>query len=124
MLNKFDQLALDRKTTGKAPREHIDNTQLLKDTGLRVRHIRSTVNGLNSSSTRDVTIAFRDGNNVLEIATSVVNPVDCFSRKVGTKLAVENFLAGKTVRVPKVLDMYGRKASAITSLNFMFGALP
>ena len=107
-------------------KERIDNTQLLKDSGCRVRHIRKNddMDNPGSTSTRDVTIAYKDGGSVLEIATAVVHPNDKFCRKVGTKLAVESFLSGKTVRVPKSLGFSFRErrpASPIATLNSMFG---
>lgn len=81
----------------KEPRERINNTQLLADNPtLRVRHFHQVGNS------RSMTVAYREGHSTIEIATAVVNPVDCFCRKMGTKLAIEHFLAGKVVIIPKV----------------------
>ena len=108
----------------KAPREKIDNTQLLKDTGLRIRHFH-TVDRFGYPRLRDLTVAYKEGRNTVEIATAVVHPSDCFSRKMGTKTACENFVAGKTVVVPKVEDMQSLRmsqpASAHYTLLAMFG---
>jgi hypothetical protein len=130
MIRGFDKMMEEFKTpawTPKPSREKIDNTQLLKDTGLRILHIRKNSRDFpDNTAVRDMTIAFREGNSVIEIATAVVHPSDCFTRKIGTKLAVEAFLAGRTIHVPKMLD-YGyetlRSASAIRSLCLMFGRI-
>jgi hypothetical protein len=121
--NLFETMMNIAKT--KTPKEKIDNTQLLKDTGLRIRHIRRNSREFpDSTATRDVTIAYRDGGDTIEIATAVVHPNDCFSRKMGTKLAVEGFQAGKVTRIPKTID-YGMgslvKASALRTINLLFG---
>ena len=108
-------------------REKIDNTQLLKDTGLKIRHFHK-LDQYGYSRPRDLTIAYKEGRSTLEIATSVVHPSDCFSRKVGTKLACEAFQAGHTIRVPKAIDFqhgWGEDtpflSSAHQTLRLMFG---
>ena len=79
-------------------KERINNTQLLADSGLRIVHIHpdNCVNG------RGMTFAYRPGrgNSVVEVSTAIVNRGDTFSRKIGTKTAIEHFLAGKTVFMP------------------------
>lgn len=124
ILNKFEQLAEQGKTFGKA-KEKIDNTQLLNDSGLRIRHIRKNGPGFpDSCSTRDLTVAYREGNSVIEISTAVVHPNDKFNKKMGTKLAIESFNAGKVVRIPKTVDYQGnslRPATALRTINLMFG---
>lgn len=77
----------------------INNTAILADNKLQVVHIRNVAEG-----GRDMTIAFRPPHGKeynLEIATSIVHPRDSFDRKIGTKLAAEAFLAGRTIRVPR-----------------------
>lgn len=74
-----------------------DNGQLLADNNLQVVHIRP------DGFRQGMTIAYRPQQHpgqTLEIATAVCSRIDTFSKKVGTKQAVEAFLAGKTVRVP------------------------
>jgi hypothetical protein len=102
-------------------REKIDNTQLLKDTGLKIRHFH-TVDRYGYSRPRNLTVAFKEGRSTLEIATAVVHPSDCFSRKVGTKLACEAFCDGHRIVVPKALDFgENRPASANETLRLIFG---
>ena len=98
----------------KTKKEQIDNTQLLKDTGLRIRHYN-----VNRVGIRPMTVAYREGSSTIEIATSIVHPLDKFCRKMGTKLAVEAFLAGKVTRLPKVAHV--GKLSAVRHLDYMFG---
>ena len=109
----------------KAPK--IDNTQLLKETGVKIRHFH-TIDRFGYNRPRNLTVAFKEGRSTLEIATAVVHPSDCFSRKMGTKLACEAFQAGRTVRVPKALDFEHDwsedkpvLASAQKTLALMFG---
>ena len=76
--------------------EKINNTQLLADTGLRVIHrVPMETHG------RGMTIAFRPTTKpVVEISTAILKNGDTFSKKMGTKTAVENFQKGRTVFVP------------------------
>lgn len=105
-------------------KEKINNTQLLKDTGLKIRHFHTGSDRFGYPRMRNLTIAFREGSHNLEIATAVVHPADTFCKKIGTKLAVEAFQAGKTVHIPKIgdfLDDPFRPASAQLTLLTMFG---
>ena len=80
--------------TPVTPRVRIDNTELLASTGLRVVHVNNRV-----------TVAYRVlGSRTMEIATAVCHEKDVFSRRVGTKQAVENFQAGKKIIVPMAID--------------------
>jgi hypothetical protein len=112
--------------TTKTPKEKIDNTQLLKDTGLRVRHFNGS-DRFGLPRTRNMTIAYREGHTCIEIATAIVHPSDYFCRKVGTKLAVEAFQQGKTTIIPKSTsyqDAFNDKArplSACATLGELFG---
>lgn len=98
-------------------RERINNTALLASApGVKVVHVRPDGNSPRLRR-KAMTVAFRQnhkGHNI-EIATAIVNPDDAFSRKIGTKLAVENFLDGKTTTIP---DAYG---NAVRSIRYMFG---
>lgn len=108
----------------KTKREKIDNTQLLKETGLKIRHFHTGADRFGYPRMRNLTIAFKEGRTNLEIATAVVHPSDCFSRKVGTKLACEAFQKGHTIKIPKIGDFYGdphKPASAQLTLLTMFG---
>lgn len=101
----------------KQKKERIDNTQLLKDTSLRIRHYNLDTHGV-----RAMTVAFREGSSTIEIATAIVHPKDKFCRKVGTKLAVESFVAGNVIKVPRAASFFTAKGlGAIRTLDIMFG---
>lgn len=105
-------------------REKINNTQLLKDTGLKIRHFHRGTDRFGYPRMRNLTVAFREVGHNIEIATAVVHPSDCFCKKIGTKLAVEAFQAGKRVSIPKIGDFLGdprKPASAQLTLVNMFG---
>lgn len=86
----------------------INNTDLLKQTGLRIRHFHGT-DRFGYPRMREMTVAYIEKRGRLEIATAVVHSQDRFCRKMGTKQAIENFLAGKTVTVPAAQDLYADK---------------
>lgn len=97
------------------------NGALLERYDLQVRHFRGpTLLGFPRG--RDFTVAFRDNGSTIEFATSVVHPRDRFNRKIGTLLAITNFVNGQTVKVPKVskFDQTGL-AGAQETLTNMFG---
>lgn len=77
----------------------IDNTILVEEfrlAGGRVQHIMKAGKGL--------TVAFKAKNNRFEIATAITHSSDTFAKKIGTKTAIEHFLAGKTVFLPRNND--------------------
>ena len=96
------ELAKDIVATPEAEPQP-NNGELLAANNLRIVHIRANpVRG-----TPDMTVAFRvphRNSRTMEIATAVVHPKDYFARKVGTRTAIEAFLAGRTVRIPVVTD--------------------
>lgn len=100
-------------TEGTPKPARIDNSELLASTGLRVIHIRS-------KGQHPVTVAYRQPHrgHVIEIATAVCNPLDTFSRKIGTKTAVENFLAGRTINIPSINSLL----SPVQELQWRFSA--
>ena len=74
------------------------NGDLLKAHSLKVMHFRP---GESSARHRGMTVAYRQQNrNVIEIATSIVHTADTFTKKVGTRIAVEAFVAGRTTFLP------------------------
>lgn len=81
----------------------INNTELLATSGLRVVHVHDTPRyGCSHSG---MTVAYRTGGRgmrTVEISTSICSPRDTWTRKEGTKLAVEHFLAGHTIRLPVI----------------------
>lgn len=89
--------------TPKEEKVKIDNTQILADTGLRVIHFNRI-----DFNDRSMTLAYKGTDRLVEIATAVTHPNDRFCRKIGTKTAVEAFLAGKTVRLPVPREWQGR----------------
>lgn len=97
----------------KAPREVIDNTKLVEDFRLRggkILHVHDPLG-------RGMTLAFIPRSGRVEVATSVQHRNDSFTKKIGTKLAIEHFDAGKTVNLPIV----GKKVT--NTLKFAFSVL-
>lgn len=91
-----------------------NNGELLKLHNLKIIHFRPT------DHHPGVTIAFQHTNkNVVEVATAVVHPFDTFTKKVGTKLAIENFIGGRTVFLPIRRD-YGVRSTVMETLRFYF----
>lgn len=91
----------------KEPVPRIDNTSLLHESGLRIIHFPPDMTRREGSAARKgFTVAYRPhddksgGKTVVEISTSLCKRGDTFSKKMGTKTAVENFLKGKTIFVP------------------------
>lgn len=92
----------------------INNAEIIKTHGLRIMHFRPT------DHHAGLTIAFKQSNrNVLEIATAVVHPFDTFTKKTGTKLAAENFVAGRTAFLP-IRKEYGCRLTIHETLRFYF----
>jgi len=93
----------------KTPREKINNSGILADTGIRIMHFLPQY-GVYSKDyynhfpkvlrRRGMTVAYIATGGLVEVATAVCHPRDTFTKKVGTKLAVEAFLAGQTVLLP------------------------
>lgn len=85
------------------PKEKINNTELLKETGLKIVHINNIEQNRHYESIvlRSMTIAYQQINRShIKLATSVCHKSDEFSKKRGTKVAVENFKKGNTIIVP------------------------
>jgi hypothetical protein len=77
--------------------EKIDNTELVSTfhaEGGRVVHVRP------DHGKRSMTVAYKLKGSRIEFATSVQNRHDTFTKKIGTKLAIEHFHQGKTVIFP------------------------
>lgn len=80
----------------KITKEKIDNTEGLKNLGIRIKHY----NNQQRANSR-FTIGYRFiGYSVVEIATAICHKGDTFTKKVGTKKVIENFQAGNTILVP------------------------
>lgn len=75
----------------------INNTELVEEfrqEGGRIVHFRD------DGQQRGTTFAYRLKGKRVEIATALTHTVDTFTKKVGTKVAIEHFRAGKTVFLP------------------------
>lgn len=90
----FDKIK-DKLANKPAPINNTDLVLAFKAIGGRVMHIRP-----GRSRPRGMTIAFIQKNGRIEVATAVQHRVDDFTKKIGTKTAVEHFNAGKTVTLP------------------------
>jgi len=75
-----------------------DNGKLLADNNLRVVHFGPDYRI--SPKDRPFTVAYRGLGDMVEVATAVVHPKDKFIRKLGTRTAVDKFIAGNTVKIP------------------------
>ena len=87
--------------------EPINNTELVAEfrrNGGNILHVRP--NRVFDSErnrvivTKGVTIAFKKKGNRIVIASALQHTSDCFSKKIGTMLAIEHFEAGKVVSLP------------------------
>lgn len=95
----------------KAPRIRIDNTEAIADAGVKIIHFSYGKEG-------GMTVAYRQNgrkSRTIEIATAVTHPKDTFTKKIGTRLAVERFEAGETVFIPNF------EGNAFQTIQYMFG---
>lgn len=86
----------------KPPVEPINNNELVlgfRAEGGGVFHIRPRKN-FDGKWSRGMTVAFKLKGGRAEVATAVTHRVDCFTKKIGTKTAIDHFRAGKTVFLP------------------------
>lgn len=77
--------------------EPIDNTEAVKQFGLeggRILHIRP------DNGKRGMTFAYKRKGGRVTFSTSVQHRHDAFTKKMGTKLALEHFYEGKTISLP------------------------
>ncbi len=77
--------------------EPINNTELVTEFGTeggRILHIRP------SDGNRGMTFAYKRKGGRVTFSTSVQHRHDEFTKKMGTKLAIEHFHDGKTVSLP------------------------
>jgi len=84
----------------------IDNSELVKkfrEEGGQIIHIRPH-RYVSGRVSRGVTVAFRVKKSRVEIATAVQHRDDDFTKKIGTKTAIEHFNAGKTIFLPIIND--------------------
>jgi hypothetical protein len=89
--------------------------ELLVATGLSIVHIRP----YEAIGHKGMTFAFRRVNqNVMEVSTAILHRNDTFTKRTGSKVAIGNFTAGKTVFLP---ILGGRKGSPILTIKTLFG---
>lgn len=101
-------MAKERNRGTKAPPvqpkpEPIDNTELVtqfRAEGGGILHIRPKQAFMSMKPTRGVTLAFKIKGKRVEVASALQHRSDCFSKKVGTKTAIEHFQKGKTLVLP------------------------
>ncbi len=117
----MDQAVSDRQAeiqakieaSKKAAVAPIDNTVLVTDfrkLGGQILHVPPQ-----GKRVRGMTVAFIPKNGRVEIATAIQHRNDNFTKKVGTKTAIEHFNAGKTVFLPV---QNGIIHQALRDLNF------
>jgi hypothetical protein len=80
--------------------EPIDNTELVKEFRAEGGHILHVHSYRNNDGHRALTVAFIPRSGRIEVATSVTHRNDTFTKKIGTKAAIEHFRAGRTIDVP------------------------
>lgn len=105
----------DTTTKEKVKVDPINNTALVEEfrnEGGRIVHVRETPHN------RGVTFAYRVRGRRIEIATALTHSVDTFTKKVGTKTAIEHFRAGKTIFLP-----FGKDATVAASLTYFVRAM-
>ena len=82
--------------------EHIDNTKLVEDwraEGGSIFHFRPEHRN-KIHRRRGVTIAFKAKGTRVELASACQHSSDTFTKRIGTKTAIEHFKAGKTITLP------------------------
>jgi hypothetical protein len=93
----------------KLAEENLRKEMLLKAKlcGVGIVHIKSDEGGWRKGG---MTVAFKKSNRyprgrMVEVAVAVCSPDDTFSRKIGTKLALEKFFSEQVIELP-LLEFY------------------
>jgi hypothetical protein len=110
--------AVAEKKEAVRQRELITAAEIKRE-GLTIAHFRRKfVSALAEARahTGGVTVAYRHKsvNTFVEIATSICRDDEVFSRKLGTRTAVDQFVLGRVIRVP----LYGRDAAEVVQELF------
>lgn len=98
--------------------EPVNNTELVtafRAQGGGILHIRPGKFGDRTS--RGLTFAFIVKGSRMQIATAVQHRNDSFTKKLGTKTAIEHFLAGQTVHLP--INKHDTPHRALTNAAYM-----
>jgi hypothetical protein len=106
----------DRVIPAKVEKPVINNTELItrfRAEGGGVFHVRPT-----AARPRGMSVAYKDKGTRIEFATSVQHGADAFTKKIGTKVAIEHFDAGKTVTVP-----HSKNKKVMTAREALLAAL-
>lgn len=102
----------EKTPTNNHVEDKIDNTELVetfRSEGGKLFHARPFGTGR-----RGITFAYKVKGSRIEFATAVQHRNDTFTKKVGTKTAIEHFHEGKTVVLP-----LGRKALPTECFDFL-----
>lgn len=96
--------------------EPVNNTELVRvfaEQGGKLLHLRPRQLH-NGTWTRGMTVAFKVKGGRVELATAVQHRNDTFTKKLGTRTAIEHFNAGKTVHFP----MRSNKSNVLSDLSY------
>lgn len=104
----------DHAIPNRVKPEPIDNTEAVNQFRLSGGHILHIRPGFNDE--RGITIAFIRRGSRITFSTAVQHRSDAFTKKMGTKTAIEHFLAGNTVTLP-----LRNSFSAVTALRSLAG---
>lgn len=92
----------DRVIPAKVVKPVINNTELItrfRAEGGGVFHVRPVKKG-DERLSRGITVAYKVRGKRIEFSTAVQHRADAFTKKIGTKIAIEHFDNGKTVTMP------------------------
>lgn len=100
----------------KPERPVIDNTELVRAFGAgggRILHIRPY------GGRRGMTFAYRQSNSRIEVATSVAHRHDAFTKKVGTQIAINNFLDARTIFLPLSKQTRAELVATLEAVSYL-----
>lgn len=78
----------------------INNSDLVEEFRREGGHIVHYRGNRHSNNLRGVTFAYKLNNGRIEFSTAVQHKNDTFTKKIGTKTAIEHFREGKTIILP------------------------
>ena len=120
------QLALDRaRLANVLEQERLELIEVAKEEGIGIVHIFDKENPKGG-----LTVAFRKNSpyksgKMVSVAVATCSTQDTFSKKLGTKLAIQEFLEGKTINLPLLVayedeDINGAVKRAFSALYGIF----
>lgn len=120
VLGQVPEAVLAKIAADRANRpEPINNTELIagfRAEGGNILHIRPRPGKHGEVTSRGMTIAYMVKSGRIIVSTSVQHRNDPFTKKIGTRTAIEHFRDGKTV----VLPLRGKREAAVHALKFAF----